>query len=92
MFRKSCVKSATMNGSFLPVHCTFNHKFIFSSPGRSPGRAIVLPRASAWALAKSLTLKFFMRWARHCQVSYPVPVTGLVYITVGNPNDPNIFF
>ena len=33
---------------------------IFSSPGRSPGRAIVLPPASALAaaLAKSLTLKF----------------------------------
>ena len=37
---------------------------IFSSPGRSPGRAIVLPPASmlalALALAKSLMLKFFM--------------------------------
>ena len=36
---------------------------IFSSPGRSPGRAIVLPPAvalAAAALAKSLTLKFFM--------------------------------
>ena len=40
---------------------------VFSSPGRSPGRAIVLPPASASelasaaaALAKSLTLKFFM--------------------------------
>ena len=43
---------------------------IFSSPGRSPGRAIVLLPASAsalalaaaaaLALAKSLTLKFFM--------------------------------
>ena len=41
---------------------------IFSSPGRSPGRGIVLPPASALALglaaasalAKSLTLKFFM--------------------------------
>ena len=42
---------------------------IFSSPGRSPGRAIVLPSASALALAsalaavsalaKSLMLKFF---------------------------------
>ena len=37
-----------------------------SSPGGSPGRAIVLPPASALALAsasalaKSLTLKFFM--------------------------------
>ena len=31
---------------------------IFSSPGRSPGRAIVLPLASALVLAKSLTLKF----------------------------------
>ena len=66
--------------------------FIFSSPGRSPGRAIVLPpalasalasasasaAAAASALAKSLTLKFFMCWARRCQASYPVPVTGLV--------------
>ena len=41
--------------------------YIFSSPGRSTGRAIVLPPASvlglAWAvlaLAKKLTLKFFM--------------------------------
>ena len=35
---------------------------IFSSPGRSSGRAIVLPPAWALAaaLAKSLTLKFFM--------------------------------
>ena len=40
---------------------------IFSSPGQSPGRAIVLPPASALALAagaaalaKSLTLKFIM--------------------------------
>ena len=32
----------------------------FSSPGRSPGRAIVLPPALASALAKNLTLKFFM--------------------------------
>ena len=36
--------------------------FLFSSPGRSPGRAIILPPASALAaasaLAKSLTLKF----------------------------------
>ena len=42
--------------------------FLFSSPGRSPERAIVLPSASALArvvsaaaaLAKNLTLKFFM--------------------------------
>ena len=38
---------------------------LFSLPGRSPGRAIVLPTtsasalAAASALAKSLTLKFF---------------------------------
>ena len=38
----------------------------FSSPGQGPGRAIVLPPAldlvlaAASALAKSLTLKFFM--------------------------------
>ena len=40
-------------------------KSLFSSPARSPGRAIVLPPAlasalaAAAALAKSLTLKFF---------------------------------
>ena len=33
---------------------------IFSLPGRSPGRAVVLSLASALALAKSLTLKFFI--------------------------------
>ena len=40
---------------------------LFSWPGQSPGRAIVLPQAlalvlvsAAAALAKSLTLKFFM--------------------------------
>ena len=37
---------------------------VFSSPGQSPGRVIVLPpalaSASASALTKSLTLKFFM--------------------------------
>ena len=39
---------------------------LFSSPGRSPGRAIILPLAlalvltSGSTLAKSLTLKFFM--------------------------------
>ena len=60
---------------------------VFSSPGRSPARAIVLPLvlalapAAASALAKSLTLKFFMWWARRCQASYPVPVTGLVVFT-----------
>ena len=41
-----------------------NLMIIFSSPGRSPGRAIVLPPAlalvSALALSKSLTLKLFM--------------------------------
>ena len=66
------------------------HATVFSSPGQSPGRAIVLPPASALALAsasaaasalaKSLTFKFFMRWARRCQASYPVPVTDLVYV------------
>ena len=36
--------------------------FIFSSPGQSPGKAIILPPvlALASALAKSLMLKFFM--------------------------------
>ena len=50
----------------------FANSAIFSSPGRSPGRAIVLPPALALAsalafafaavaaLAKSLMLKFFM--------------------------------
>ena len=38
----------------------------------------MLALAVASALAKSLTLKFFMWWARRCQASYPVPVTGLV--------------
>ena len=35
---------------------------VFSSPGQSPGRVIVLPLALALAaaLTKSLTLKFFM--------------------------------
>ena len=42
-----------------------NHSNDFiSSPGRSPGRAIVLPPASALAaaaaLAKNFTLKFFI--------------------------------
>ena len=45
-----------------------NNFVIFSSPERSPGKAIVLPLAlasgsvlaAASALAKSLTLKFFM--------------------------------
>ena len=46
--------------------CEFRPEVIklFSSAGQSPGRAIVLPPASALAsasaLAKSLTLKFFM--------------------------------
>ena len=48
----------------LAVH----HMTLFSLPGPSPGRAIVLPPQSALALAgtaasasaKSLTLKFFM--------------------------------
>ena len=60
-------------------------QFLFSSPGRSPGRAIVLPPASALASAaaalanvKVFTFKFFMWWARRCQASCPVPVTGLV--------------
>ena len=45
-------------------YCFCSDPYIFSSPGRSPGRAIVLPLASALALAlalaKSLTLKLFM--------------------------------
>ena len=45
------------------LYISFISSLLFSSPGRSPGRAIVLPPASALAaaaLAKSLTLKFFM--------------------------------
>ena len=56
-------------------HCPYGYLaignlYLFSSPGRSPGRAIVLPSASALAsalalaltsaLAKRLRLKFFM--------------------------------
>ena len=45
-------------------HCSFSSKYAtFSSPGRSPGRAIVLPpalAASALANVKVFTLKFFM--------------------------------
>ena len=68
-------------GEYLPI---------FSSPGRSPGRAIVLPPASALTasptLAKcwSFTINFFMWWARRCQASYPVPVTGLVLLSHQN--------
>ena len=61
--------------------------FVISSPGRSPGRAIVLPlalaSASGLALAlanvKVFTLKFLMWWARLCQASYPVPVQVLFF-------------
>ena len=42
----------------------WSSELLVSSPGQSPGRAIVLPPASALALAaglaKSLTLKFLM--------------------------------
>ena len=59
-------------GLCLFIYIMFLLSVTFSSPGRSPGRAIVLPPASALAsasalvsaaasvLAKSLTLKFFM--------------------------------
>ena len=56
----------------------------FSSPGRNPGRAIVLPlasvEASVLAKCKSFYVKVFyvMGKLRRCQVSYPVPMTGLV--------------
>ena len=54
MFAKTCEEL---------LHC--KSFLLFSWPGRSPGRAIVLPPASALALAaaalaKSLTLNFFM--------------------------------
>ena len=58
--------------------------YLSSSPGQSPGRAIVLPPALASALAAVLAkclsfyVKVFYVWARRCQASYPVPVTGLV--------------
>ena len=69
----------TSTGRYI-VCSHWNH--LISSPGRSPGRAIVLPLALALAaaltLAKSLTLKFFMWWARRCQASYPARMTGLV--------------
>ena len=61
--------------------------WINSSPGRSPGRAIVLPfvlalalasAASALANVKVFTFKIFM--TRRCLASYPVPVIGLVKI------------
>ena len=50
---------------FMVFYCGY---VVLSSPGRSPGRAIVIPPALALALvlalasaiAKSLTLKFFM--------------------------------
>ena len=44
----------------LDLHCLQIQ--LFSWPGRSPGRAFVQPPASATAsaLAKSLTLKFFV--------------------------------
>ena len=46
--------------TYLVVYLYICVMYIFSSPGRSPGRAIVLPPASELVLAKSLTLKFFM--------------------------------
>ena len=59
--------------------------FLFSSPGRSPGRAIVLPPALVLALvlalvvlAKSLTLKFFYVMGKALSDKLSVPVTGLV--------------
>ena len=60
------------------------NSLIFSSPGWSPGRAIVLPPGIGVGVSVGIgggvskMLKFFMCWARHCQASYPVPVTGLV--------------
>ena len=39
-------------------------------------RGAVRPSTSV----KVFTLKFFMWWARRCQASYPVPVTGLVLL------------
>ena len=48
----------------MDINVCFLFFFVFfSSPGRSPGRAIVLPPVlalAAAASAKSLTLKFFM--------------------------------
>ena len=56
---------------------------IFSSPGRSPGRAIVLPPVSALVLAAAAALakcESFYVMGKECQASYPVPVTGLVKV------------
>ena len=49
---------------------------IFSSPGQSPGRAIVLPPASAlhWRSVGGGFGVFYVMG----KASYPVPVTGLV--------------
>ena len=38
------------------LFCILTKSLIFSSPGQSPGRAIVLPPASALALALALAL------------------------------------
>ena len=63
---KSCYKIDKYNRIIKQYTCVVDEA-LFSSPGGSPGRAIVLPLASALvlalsaaaALAKSLTLKFF---------------------------------
>ena len=39
-------------------------------------------RRRRWQNVKVFTFKFFMWWARHCQASYPVPVTDLVICLV----------
>ena len=57
-------------------------KLFISSPGRSPGRAIVLPPASVSVLAKCSSFydQAYYVMGKRCQASYPVPVTGLVIL------------
>ena len=48
-------RRSIMSLSYLGLHC-LQIQLLFSSPGRSPGRAIVLPPASASALALASAL------------------------------------
>ena len=57
MFCLGCVPNKALT---VLVHRTFSRDTeIFSSPGRSPGRAIALPSASALAKCKSFYIKGF---------------------------------
>ena len=56
-------------------------QILYSSPGQSPGRDIVLPPASAAAAALVKYLSFYLYvFYVMGQASYPVPVTGLVFL------------